>query len=386
MHIRLATTTLNEAKSLPALAKGCAEMEIDSFIILDDNASDDGTEEVAYREFAKYGIPGKVLKYEWTEDSSLSDKRNYLLNHPDLWDGLTDDDYIFITQSDEIPTGTLNREHITEPIVMCVVEDLDPAAGENHVPLEWDMPLFIRKGTQCHWEGRVHELLLFDGQYQGCKLSSPRIHRYGSHCSVEMRELHAKVLEEEQAKEDTPRTAFYLAQTYQNLGRNDDAVAMYLHRATMINGFDEEQYIAMYRVGQLLEASNPIKACRAYLDAWSLRPNRKEPLFHLAHVMNNLGNHEAAIVYCNQALAMADTRDTMFVERWIERWGIEYQWSVAAWWCRIPEAYDVMRRLLERDDIPPMHRENIKTNLSQPTRDECDAAAAAGEAELPSAA
>ena len=60
-HIRLITTTLNEALTLPALAKGCKEMGVDSFLILDDDDSTDGTEEVAYREFAAVDIPGKVI-------------------------------------------------------------------------------------------------------------------------------------------------------------------------------------------------------------------------------------------------------------------------------------------------------------------------------------
>ena len=43
-HVRLATTAYNEALTLPALAKGCKEMGVDSFIILDDVSSQKQTD------------------------------------------------------------------------------------------------------------------------------------------------------------------------------------------------------------------------------------------------------------------------------------------------------------------------------------------------------
>ena len=181
-------------------------------------------------------------------------------------------------------------------------------------------------------------------------------------------EEQARVLEEELAEADTPRAAFYYAQTLQNLGRNEDAIAAYLHRATMDHGYDQEQFCAMYRVGLLLEESDPFKASRAFMDAWSLRPGRQEPLFHLAHIANKWGNHEMAMMFCNQALMMPPTTDSMFVERWVEQWGIRYQWSVAAWWCGIPECTAVMDELLERNDLPKQHRENIEANRLLPPR------------------
>ena len=372
MHVRLLTTTLNESLSMPALAKGCKEMEVDSFLILDDLDSSDNTEEAAYREFAAVGIPGKVLKGKF---DTLSAKRNYLLNCPEASEGLTTDAYWFIPQADEPPVGPLDRSHMTQPVVMLIVSEMTEDADETHVPVvvEWEMPCFVKVGTPCRWEGEVHELLLFEEGVVADRLSSPRIHRYGSNATIEMREYQAKVLEDEIAEDDTPRANFYLAQTYQNLGRIDDAVAMYLHRATMDNGYDQEQFIALYRAGQLLETTDPFKAARAFMDAWSLRPNRKEPLFHLAHIMNWMGNHEAALMFCNQALMMPATTDSMFVERWVEAWGIIYQWTVAAWWCGIPECYGMMDTLLTRTDIPKEHRANIETNRALPPRAELEA-------------
>ena len=375
MRIRLLTTTFNEALTLPALAKGCAEMGIDDFVILDDEDSDDGTEEVAYREFGAVGIPGRVCKYHWPPDSALSDKRNALLHMPEAREGLTDDDYWFITQSDEPPTGPLDKSNLMSPVGLLTVQDMTEDEDKTHVsvPVEWSMPLLVRCDVRCHWEGLVHELLLFDQPIVADNLSSPRIRRYGSHATKEDREAQAAILEKELEETGAPRAAFYLGQTYQNLGRNEDAVAAYLHRASIkTHDGDQEQFCAMYRAGLILEQSDPFKACRAFMDAWTITPDRHEPLFHLANVMNRMGNHEAALMFCNQALMMPPSKASMFVERWIEQWGIRYQWSVAAWWCRIPECYSVMDELLSREDMPKMFRENIEANRLLPPLDEVE--------------
>lgn len=360
---------------MPALAQGCAEMGVDSYIILDDVDTIDGTAEVAEREFAAVGIPGYVIKAK-TSFETLAAKRNWLLTLPETREGA---DYLFVTQSDEPPSGSLDRSQLTEPLGLCTIQDMTKDLDPTHVPVpvEWMMPLFIRTDVKCHWEGLVHELLLFDGQYNATKLESPRISRFGSNATQEVRAEQARVLEEELAREDAPRTAFYLAQTYQNLGREDDAVEMYLHRVTLSNGFDEEQYCAMYRVGQLLAMKDPFRAARAFMDAWSLRTNRKEPLYHLALISQRMGNNEAALIFCNQMLTMPDTTDQMFVERWIEQWGQRYIWSIAAWWCGIEECYAVMDELLERTDLPPEVRKNIETNRALPPRAEIEAKAQA---------
>ena len=354
-HVRLATTTLNEAPTLSALAQGCKELGIDSWIIFDDEDSTDGTEEIAYDVFD--WIPGKVVKGKFEH---LYQKRNRLLSLPETREGA---DYLFMPQSDEPPVGTLDKDSLTGPVYMAIVEDREsPTSG---YPMEWDMPLIVRADLKMHWEGAVHELLVFDEDVIAERLSSFVIHRSGSHASIEEREEQSRSLEAEFAKDGNPRSAFYLGQTYQALGRDEDAIRMYLHRASMTNGYDQERYVAMYRVGQMFESKNLIKAVRPYLDAWGLRPHRKEPLFRLAHLANFMGNHEMALAFCNQALAAPDTQDSMFVERWIERWGIAFQWSIAALQLEMPEAYEVIDWLLKRDDIPPERRKMLEEQRSQ---------------------
>ena len=77
-------------------------------------------------------------------------------------------------------------------------------------------------------------------------------------------------------------------------------------------------------------------------------------------------NHEMALVFANKGLQMSDTQDIAYVERWVERWGLEFEWAVAAWNRQIPESIDVMDRLLKRDDLHPLTRTWLEYNLALP--------------------
>lgn len=88
-------------------------------------------------------------------------------------------------------------------------------------------------------------------------------------------------------KNDT-RTIFYLAQTYECLGLLENAYNFYTIRS-QINGWDEENFITFFRLGCLCEElknNNPhitwATAMDYYLKAFSIRPQRIEPLIKIA--------------------------------------------------------------------------------------------------------
>ena len=87
------------------------------------------------------------------------------------------------------------------------------------------------------------------------------------------------------AENPTPRAVFYLARTYFDVGRFEDAIEMYDRRIRM-GGWEEEQWHAHYmkgvaqiRLGQFAEGRNTLLA--AYLR----RPTRAEPLHAICKSM-----------------------------------------------------------------------------------------------------
>jgi len=118
-----------------------------------------------------------------------------------------------------------------------------------------------------------------------------------------------------------PRTAFYLAQTYECLGLLDNAYHMYQHRDTL-SGWDEENFITLFRLGclskQLIETHSQITwqtAMDYFLKAFALRPHRIEPLVKIAdHYWPS--NPQACFLFIKHAYSMAyPTQDILFIEK-----------------------------------------------------------------------
>lgn len=89
---------------------------------------------------------------------------------------------------------------------------------------------------------------------------------------------------------DDPRTVFYLAQTYECLERFAEAYQIYQQRAALC-GWDEENFITLFRLGNLADRLSQEQghtvvtwdtAMNYFLQAFSLRPHRIEPLIKIA--------------------------------------------------------------------------------------------------------
>lgn len=79
------------------------------------------------------------------------------------------------------------------------------------------------------------------------------------------------------------RSTFYLAQTFECLGRLEEAEQVYRDRVAL-GGWQEEVYESMFRLGRIAEARglNWAECQQRYLDAFAHSPYRAEPLFAVA--------------------------------------------------------------------------------------------------------
>ncbi len=87
---------------------------------------------------------------------------------------------------------------------------------------------------------------------------------------------------------EDPRNTFYLAQTCECLNDLDNAFLYYQHRAKL-PGWDEENFVTLYRLGCLatrMKHSDPFTgwaiAMDYFLKAFAMRPHRIEPLVKIA--------------------------------------------------------------------------------------------------------
>ena len=136
----------------------------------------------------------------------------------------------------------------------------------------------------------------------------------------------ALLLNEYQAdiKAPNPRTVFYLAQTYECLEQLNEACFFYGLRAKL-KGWDEETYMAVLRLGFITENQSKVspdlfsweKALQYYHHAFSLRPQRVEPLVRIAdHYWPE--NIPLCYLYANYACQIPyPAQDLLFVDRFV---------------------------------------------------------------------
>lgn len=124
------------------------------------------------------------------------------------------------------------------------------------------------------------------------------------------------LLQDHEKNPHDARTVFYLAQTYDCLNDLDNACIWYEHR-TKMTGWDEENFLAHYRLAQVYEAMNEWdKALNYYLSAYSMRPTRAEPLIRLAEHYWKSGEHDLAFLFSQRACQIPyPTQDLLCVEK-----------------------------------------------------------------------
>ena len=221
--------------------------------------------------------------------------------------------------------------------------------------LDYAVPRLVRGDRSWRFVGSTHEYLAGDGEHTQEVLDLIVVqHHADGGTRAEKFERDARLLEADlRDHPDDPRTTFYLAQTYRDLGRTEEAVALYLRRAEL-GGWNEEIFYALYQAGVLRSQSDPDAALRLLLDAWESRPARAEPLHELARLSRCAGRHHAAYLYANRGLELPYPDDVLFVERSVYEWGLLFEFAIAAYWVgEVDAALQANERLLAERRYPP---------------------------------
>lgn len=311
--------TYNEAHNLPDIAK-MLDGVIDDVVLLDDTKSSDGTESIAH------GLWFGRVKVHKSTLTSFAEERNKLLEY--ARDGLSDTDYIMIMDPDDRPDGMIPKSDLFATLYFCTYH-----TGN----LEWMMPLLLRADYPFYYVGAAHELLK-TGEENAVLLPDFHVYRLGSGASEERKEWSINALASEP---DNPRSVFYLARTYQNVGRRPEALYQFLRRVNMPSEDAPETYYALfcaaYEFLDVDPASAELMARRAIL----FSPNHKEPYYILAHLYNMTGQHDLALEACDTAIAMPPCTDITFVDRWVEAIGLHVERHAARERLGLPEEQDI---------------------------------------------
>lgn len=230
---------------------------------------------------------------------------------------------------------------------------------------EYWIKRLVRGDREWRYVGATHEYITTDGEERTEKLDAIVIHHHadgGARPEKFARDLALLATELDRNPND-PRAAFYLAQTYRDMDRLEEAIELYRRRASM-GGWEEEAFYSLYQAGVLSErAGDHSAAVSALLEAWDARPSRAEPLYELAWMFRARGRHHSAHMVADRGRSIPVPDDTLFVHRWVYEWGLLFEYSIAAYWVGRPRAaLDACDSLLAMSQLPDAYRSQTQAN------------------------
>jgi hypothetical protein len=347
--IALCLMAKDEAHVLQRLLGSC-RTSIDR-VILSDTGSTDGTPEVMEKIAADYDLPCEVHHHEWV---NFGHNRTKLM---EVSKGKAD--WLLLLDADWTLDGLIDRE------------SLKPDMNAYDLRFSGSNDFTTRRLVSGHidwrWVGSVHEYIA--PVSETCIVGEvlfPTLTHHGDGATWDGDEKgkwgrYIEWLLQDWAEEESPRTAFYLAQTYADYGDKQKAAEFYRIRSEMEHGFDEERWLATMRLGVLTDD------VAVLLDAFGMRPQRAEPLYHLSILLRLRGNHHAALMMAQRGRDIPyPERDCLFIDRPVYQWGLALEEAVSLWWCgHVEESYIAHKELLDiADQMPIWAVERVCENLS----------------------
>jgi glycosyltransferase involved in cell wall biosynthesis len=341
--IALAMIVRDEARVIGRCLQSVRE-HIDYWVICDTGSTDDTCDIV--RDMLA-GTPGELHQREWVD---FGHNRTELLR---LARGKAD--YLLLLDAD---------------MTVSVHGELPALSADSYMLRFSEDPEYWLECLvcgDCSWrsEGSTHEYVATDGLHSVSNLEWIVVHHHHDGSSRPSKlSRDRKLLEDDLRREpENPRTVFYLAQTYRDLGEHERAVELYGRRAEM-GGWEEEVFYALYQVGAIrARLEEWPRAMAALIAAWEYRPTRIEPLHELVSGLRLRGEYHTAYVLAKHGLGARRPDDRLFVERWIYEWGLLFEYSIAAWWVGDPHAaLRACDRLLDCRRLPDPYREQTIQN------------------------
>jgi tetratricopeptide (TPR) repeat protein len=347
MNICLMMIVKNEEGTISRCLDSASKI-ISQYVIID-TGSTDGTKSRIEQSLS--GISGQIIDRPWV---------NFGHNRSELVAMMPKDcDYALLLDADM--TIAINEEQFNnfphEDVLMLKV------AGS----LEYRMPYLVKNGPKYRFVGSTHEYL--DAERALVRRSFDGItiyHHADGGSRSDKFERDERLLKNDLAIDPSnSRTHFYLAQTLKDLNKIDESLEHY-ERAKVLSNWVEERYVAALTSGHLLSNSGRLsESLDQYYQAIEIHPSRAEAYYYAGKVLNSLKYYRLASLVLSVAKNWVISTDILFVERWVEEWGLKLEYGVALWWRGDrTSAKPVFEDLLNQGNLPEHIVEVVKRNIT----------------------
>ncbi len=158
-------------------------------------------------------------------------------------------------------------------------------------PYEYRLPNLLRGDIEWYINAPVHGTLEPDFFHERQQLDVISVQESDADGRrPEKLARYLPLMEKQFAENPTPRNCFYLARTYFDFGRWDDAIDLYEQRINM-GGWEEEAWHAHYMKGLAqIRKGDFLNGRLTLMAAYQRRPSRAEPLYAICRSMNPPGD------------------------------------------------------------------------------------------------
>lgn len=256
----------------------------------------------------KYGA--KISDFEWVEDFSEARNLNFAQATGDWIMWADADDTI------EHPEKLrLICEQAPQHISVIGLNYDYQTDDEGTVRVKHTRERLIRNNGCTTWKGRLHETPVDVRRIAKAMSTEVNVvHHAKPDRWVKSSERNMRILEKqlgEEGNDPDPRTMFYLASCYQEIGRVNDAKQLY-EMYLKLSGWDQERCVARCQLAEMAFDNNDDPGAIAeYMQAIIERPDFPTPYIGLAKVYMNSEKYDRAVQYLEMALAKPEPKTSM---------------------------------------------------------------------------
>jgi glycosyltransferase involved in cell wall biosynthesis len=343
-----------------------------------DTGSTDGTQDVVRRELA--GVPGELYERPWgrvsdswlrrllgKRDVDFSHNRNESLELARPFG----DDYLLTLDADE--------ELIADPgafdsLTLDAYQVRFELVGNDGI---WPRKLLLKSDFPWAYQDALHEHLTVPGakvghldgvtvksHHDSARNQDPPEVKYAKDAAVLAREL--------KRRPEHKRGWFYYGQSLGSVafaggGGVDKAIAAYRKRISFGDVENEEVFYSLLQIAALKDfRQDPLpEVSQAYLDAYSARPTRAEPLYVLAVLNNMIGKPAAAELFARAACRLPRPPDVYMVNESVYQYRAAWELANAlVKMGRLDETRKIFERLVTLDFVPESAKAEARINLA----------------------
>ncbi len=237
--------------------------------------------------------------------------------------------------------------------------------------LDYSQPMLVSGRHDWAYQGVTHEYIHAPTARTWSILPELTLSHYGDggmRADKFVRDIRLLSVEAEKNPDD-PRTVFYLAQSYKDLGQWAEALHWYTRRAALDEGWAEERWYARYQAANMRDALGRdwSAVLLDYLEVYAARPARLEPIYRIVRHYREAENYALGYLYSSVISAglAYPNADFLFIEKPVYDYLLPLEHGVCAHGTgRMDEAIAAFEKVLECPALPDWVAESAERGRS----------------------